>query len=74
MLQLGFGEALVIVDSAITNKLYLGNTRNGFKVRVKNGLVGVFRLVVAVAITFRVGIKCLGQGILFFGRYNDVAE
>ena len=50
VLELRLGQTLVVVDHAIANELHLGNTRNRLQVRVQDGLLGLPRLVVAVAV------------------------
>lgn len=50
VLELGFGEAFVVVYCAIADKLYLGDAGNGLEIWVENGLLGAFSLVVPVSI------------------------
>lgn len=59
MLELSFGQPLVIVDRAIANELNLRNTRNSLEVRMKDRFLGVTGLVVSVSIALRFGVKGL---------------
>jgi hypothetical protein len=38
VLQLGLGEAFVVVDSTVSDQLNLGDSRDGLEVRVKDRL------------------------------------
>jgi hypothetical protein len=63
--ELGFSESFVIVNHAIADKLDLWDSGNGLKVRVEDGLLGAFSLVVSVSIALGFGIKRLR-------KYGDI--
>lgn len=59
VLELSLGESLVVVDGAVANELDLWYTRDRLEIRVKNGLLRLARLVVAVAIALGLRVKGL---------------
>lgn len=53
------GKSFVVVDGTVPDKLNLWNAGNCLKIRVKDRLLGVARLVVSVTVAVRFGIKSL---------------
>ena len=59
VLQLSFSETLVIVYGAISDQLYLGNSRNRLQVGMKDRLGVLLSFVVAVTIGITLWVKSL---------------
>ena len=59
VLQLGLSETLIIVDGAISDQLYLGNSRNRLQVGMKDRLGVLLSFVVAVTIGITLWVKSL---------------
>ena len=60
VLELRFCQSFVIVHCAVPDKLHLWHPRNGLEVRMKDGLLGFARLVVAMTVRFGRGVERLG--------------
>lgn len=59
MFKSSFGEAFVVVNYTIADKLYLRNAGDSFKIGVKDGLSRAASLVVSVTIDLRLRIERL---------------
>lgn len=59
VLELRFGQTFVIVDCAVPDELYLWHPRDGLEVWMKNRLLRLAGLVVAMAIRFGGGVERL---------------
>ena len=59
MLQLGFGEALVIVNGTVSDKLNLRNSGDSLEVRVEDRLGGFLGFVVTMAISIALRVESL---------------
>lgn len=59
VLKFRFRKAFVIINSSVTNQLNLGNARDGFKIRMKDGLRSLSGLIITVAVVLRGRVKCL---------------
>jgi hypothetical protein len=65
VLQLGFGETFVVVNSTVSDKLNLGNPGDRLKVRMKDRLGVLLGFVVAVAVDIALRVKSLnGEGVI----------
>ena len=65
VLQLGFGETLVVVNSTVSDELNLRNPGDRLKVRVKDRLGVLLGFVIAMAIDIALRVKSLdGEGII----------
>lgn len=70
MLELSFGQSLVIVDGAIANELNLRNTGNSLEIRMKDRLLSVASLVVSVSIVL--GLRIEGLIVALISRSRAV--
>ncbi len=59
VLENSFGNAFVISDSAVPDKLHLWNTRNCFEVRMEDGGLRLVNLAVAMPVGGGVGVEGL---------------
>ena len=65
VLQLGFSEALVVVNSTVSDELDLRNSWDRLEVRVKDRHGVFLRLVVAVTIGIALRVESLeGRGVI----------
>ena len=59
VLELGFGEAVVVVDNTVADKLDLGDAGDSLEIGVEDRLLGLAGLVVTVAVVLRRRVKVL---------------
>ncbi len=59
VLELGFRETFMVVDSSVPNQLDLRNTGNSLKIRMEDRQSGFSCLIVPVAIALGSRVKCL---------------
>ena len=54
-------ETLVIINSPVSDKLHLRNTRDSLEIRMENRLLRAARFVVSMAVALRAGVECLSH-------------
>ena len=52
-------DAFVVIDGAITDKLHLRHARDGYQVRMEDGVCGPLDHIIAMSMRLGHGFKCL---------------